>query len=137
MSFTLKGLDDKQLDEKLPSDAANELRDQVEMVKGLCKSFNSQSYLEGNLTPIYFGSAINTFGVQELLNGLTDITPPPARQSSLTREISSNENKVTGFIFKIQANMDPKHRDRIAFMRLCSGHFKRGMKLKHLSLIHI
>ena len=132
MSFTLKGLDDKQLDEKLPSDAANELRDQVEMVKGLCKSFNSQSYLEGNLTPIYFGSAINTFGVQELLNGLTDITPPPARQSSLTREISSNENKVTGFIFKIQANMDPKHRDRIAFMRLCSGHFKRGMKLKHV-----
>ena len=129
---TLKGINDSALEEKLPKEALKELREQVEMVKGLCKPFNKESYLAGNLTPIYFGSAVNTFGVQELLNGLTEITPKPRKQPSLERYIDPEENKVSGFIFKIQANMDPKHRDRIAFMRLCSGHFKRGMKLKQL-----
>ena len=132
ITLTLKGLGDTQLDKRLPSDSAYELREQLEMVNEFCKKFDLKSYLEGNLTPVYFGSAINTFGVQELLNGLTNITPPPGMQESLSRKISSEEEKVTGFIFKIQANMNPKHRDRIAFMRLCSGHFKRGMKLKHL-----
>ena len=102
------------------------------MVQELCKPFDQKSYLEGNLTPIYFGSAINTFGVQELLDGLSEITPSPRKQPSVNRSILPTEEKVSGFIFKIQANMDPKHRDRIAFMRLCSGHFKRGMKLKHI-----
>ena len=132
ITLTLKGLSDTQLDERLPSDSAYELREQLEMVKEFCKKFDLKSYLEGNLTPVYFGSAINTFGIQELLNGLANITPPPGMQESLSRKISSKEEKVTGFIFKIQANMDSKHRDRIAFMRLCSGHFKRGMKLKNL-----
>ena len=129
---TLKGINDIALEEKLPMEALKELREQVAMVKGLCKPFDKESYLAGNLTPIYFGSAVNTFGVQELLDGLTEITPKPRKQPSLERDIDPEENKVTGFIFKIQANMDPKHRDRIAFMRLCSGHFKRGMKLKQL-----
>jgi peptide chain release factor 3 len=129
---TLKGLDEPELEKKLPLEALKELREQIEMVKGLCKPFDKKAYLEGNLTPIYFGSAINTFGVQELLNGLTEITPSPRQQPSNERNVVPEENKVSGFIFKIQANMDPKHRDRIAFMRLCSGHFKRGMKLKQI-----
>ena len=131
---TLKGLDDPELEKKIPLEALKELREQIEMVKRFCKNFNKQAYLEGNLTPIYFGSAINTFGVQELLNGLADITPSPRMQPSIERNVIPEENKVSGFIFKIQANMDPKHRDRIAFMRLCSGHFKRGMKLKQIRM---
>ena len=129
---TLQGLNDKNLEEKIPNELLTELKEQVSMVKELCKPFDKKSYLEGNLTPIYFGSAINTFGVQELLDGLTEITPSPKEQSSVARSVLPTEEKVSGFIFKIQANMDPKHRDRIAFMRLCSGHFKRGMKLKHV-----
>ena len=129
---TLHGLDDEGLSEKIPQDLLNELKEQILMVKELCKSFDLKSYLEGNLTPVYFGSAINTFGVQELLDGLTEITPSPKIQPAVNRSVLPTEEKVSGFIFKIQANMDPKHRDRIAFMRLCSGHFKRGMKLKHI-----
>ena len=129
---TLKGLEDPELEKRIPIEALTELKEQIEMVKGLCKPFDKKAYLDGNLTPIYFGSAINTFGVQELLNGLADITPSPRIQPSIERGVVPEENKVSGFIFKIQANMDPKHRDRIAFMRLCSGHFKRGMKLKQI-----
>ena len=100
---TLKGINDIALEEKLPMEALKELREQVAMVKGLCKPFDKESYLAGNLTPIYFGSAVNTFGVQELLDGLTEITPKPRKQPSLERDIDPVENKVTGFIFKIQA----------------------------------
>lgn len=89
-------------------------------------------YLEGHLTPVYFGSALNNFGVRELLDGLVDLAPPPQSQPTVDRPIAPTEDKVSGFIFKIQANMDPKHRDRIAFMRVCSGHFKRGMKMRHV-----
>ncbi len=129
---TVKNLNDKILEEKIPHELLNELTEQVSMIKELCKPFDKEAYLEGNLTPIYFGSAINTFGVQELLDGLSKITPSPRQQPTSNRSILPTEEKVSGFIFKIQANMDPKHRDRIAFMRLCSGHFKRGMKLKHI-----
>jgi peptide chain release factor 3 len=102
------------------------------MVRELCPAFDQQAYLEGTLTPVYFGSAINTFGVKELLNGLTNFAPIPGRYLSTIREVDPHEPKVSGFVFKIQANMDPKHRDRIAFFRLVSGKFKRGMKLKHV-----
>jgi peptide chain release factor 3 len=102
------------------------------MVRGLCPKFDLEAYLEGNMTPVFFGSAINSFGVGELLKGLVTHAPPPRPQPSIEREISPSEKKVSGFVFKIQANMDPKHRDRIAFLRLCSGHFKRGMKLRHV-----
>ena len=129
---TCSGLDDPKLDERLPAAAVAALREQVEMVRGLCPPFDHAAYLEGNLTPVYFGSAINAFGVAELIDGLGSYAPAPQPQTTVERRVEPGEDKVTGFVFKIQANMDPKHRDRIAFFRLCSGHFKRGMKLRHV-----
>ncbi|MBQ8870839.1 MAG: peptide chain release factor 3 [Alphaproteobacteria bacterium] len=126
---TCQGLDDKKLDELLPSHLVQKLREEVEMVKEVCPKFDLDLYLSGSLTPVFFGSAINNFGVREVLEGLHQMAPNPRPQPSLEREVRADENKVTGFVFKIQANMDPKHRDRIAFMRICSGHFKRGMGL--------
>jgi len=129
---TCEGLDDPKLDDLLPDHAVAELREQVEMARGLCPEFDAEAYLAGNLTPVYFGSAINSFGVSELIAGLSKNAPPPRPQPAVEREIEPDDDKVSGFVFKIQANMDPRHRDRIAFLRLCSGHFKRGMKLKHV-----
>ncbi|NTU77391.1 MAG: peptide chain release factor 3 [Alphaproteobacteria bacterium] len=126
-----KGLDDPKLDELLGVEAAATLREEVEMARGLCKPFNLTSYREGHLTPVYFGSAINNFGVRELLLGLAEHAPSPRPQKADKRAVAPEEDKVTGFVFKVQANMDPNHRDRIAFVRLCSGHFRRGMKLLH------
>lgn len=125
----VNGLDDPKLDELLPSHAANKLREDIMMVRELCPPFDYDLYLAGALTPVFFGSAVNNFGVREILNGLHEFAPTPRPQSGLERTVNADEKKVTGFIFKIQANMDPKHRDRIAFMRICSGHFKRGMSL--------
>jgi peptide chain release factor 3 len=88
--------------------------------------------LEGNLSPIWFGSAINSFGVQELMQGIGRFGPPPQVRPAESRGVGPWEEAVTGFVFKVQANMDPKHRDRVAFVRLCSGHFQRGMKLHHV-----
>jgi peptide chain release factor 3 len=126
------GLDDPKLDAMLPVGAADTLREEVEMARGLCPDFSLQAYREGHMTPVFFGSAINTFGVRELLEGLAALAPPPRPQPTADRAVAPDERKVSGFVFKIQANMDPKHRDRIAFVRLCSGHFKRGMKLTHV-----
>jgi peptide chain release factor 3 len=127
-----EGLDDPKLDELLPAHAVAELREQAEMARELCPPFDEDSYLEGHLTPIYFGSAINNFGVRELLQGIAELAPPPRPQPAVERSVEPDEAKVSGFVFKIQANMDPKHRDRIAFVRLASGKFQRGMKLKHV-----
>jgi len=127
-----QGLDDPKLDELLPAEAVAKLREDVEMVRGLTPPFDQQSYLEGHLTPVYFGSAVNNFGVRELLHGLSGKAPAPRQQPTTARMIEPSEKKVSAFVFKIQANMDPKHRDRIAFVRICSGHFKRGIKLKHV-----
>lgn len=129
---TCKGLTDEKLDKLLPAHAVQKLREDVEMVKELCPKFDLDLYLAGALTPVFFGSAINNFGVKEILEGLVKIAPTPRPQKAVEREVNADEGKVTGFIFKIQANMDPKHRDRIAFMRICSGHFKRGMGLKQV-----
>ncbi|MGA0345066.1 MAG: peptide chain release factor 3 [Alphaproteobacteria bacterium] len=129
---TCSGLDDPKLDKLLPDHALSDLRDQVEMVRGLCPEFDESAYLAGNLSPVFFGSAINSFGVSELISGLAKHAPAPRPQPAIERKILPEDNKVSGFVFKIQANMDPRHRDRIAFVRLCSGHFKRGMKLKHV-----
>lgn len=126
------GLDDPKIDEMLPDYQAAELREQVEMVRGLCPDFDQTAYLQGTLTPVFFGSALNNFGVNELLGGIRRFAPAPTGQKAKPRDISPDENNVTGFVFKIQANMDPKHRDRIAFTRMCSGKFKKGMKLKHI-----
>ncbi|HEY4102984.1 MAG TPA: peptide chain release factor 3 [Polyangiaceae bacterium] len=126
-----EGLSDPKLEKLLPEDALKQLRDEVEMARGLCPEFDLESYRGGHLTPVFFGSAINNFGVRELLHGLGELAPPPRPQPTRERKIDPGENKVTGFVFKVQANMDPKHRDRVAFIRLCSGHFRRGMKLFH------
>jgi peptide chain release factor 3 len=130
-SETCKGIDDPKIDAALPADAVAELRNGVEMARTLCKPVDIEAYREGHLSPVFFGSAVNNFGVRELLQGLTELAPPPRAQPSVTRTIEPQEDKVSGFVFKIQANMDPKHRDRIAFFRMASGHFKRGMKLTH------
>lgn len=126
---TCHGLDDDKLDKLLPAHAVKKLREDVEMVRGLCPEFDVNAYLEGFQTPVFFGSAINNFGVKEVLEGLHKFAPTPRPQICAERVVNADETKVSGFIFKIQANMDPKHRDRIAFMRICSGHFKRGMSL--------
>ncbi|HTM45895.1 MAG TPA: peptide chain release factor 3 [Polyangiaceae bacterium] len=127
-----QGLDDPKLEQLVPAEALAELREQVAMAKGLCPPFDVQAYLEGHLTPVYFGSAINNFGVSELLAGLARFAPKPRPQKAQERTVDPQEDKVAGFVFKIQANMDPKHRDRVAFIRLVSGHFLRGMKLLHV-----
>lgn len=127
----INGIDDQQLDALIPADLVASLREGVEMSRALCPSFDKESYLQGFLTPVFFGSAVNNFGVRELLDALVAFAPSPKEQETITRAVRPDEEKVSGFVFKIQANMDPKHRDRIAFMRVCSGHFKRGMKLLH------
>ncbi len=126
------GLDDPKIDKLLPAEQAEKLREDVEMVRGVFSEFDQESYLKGGMTPVFFGSAVNNFGVRELLGGLRKFAPSPRPQKAEGREIDPTETKVTGFVFKIQANMDPKHRDRMAFTRICSGKFKKGMKLKHV-----
>ena len=102
------------------------------MARELLPKLDPQAVLEGHMTPIWFGSAINSFGVKELMEGIGHYGPKPQPQRAQPREISPEETKVSGFVFKVQANMDPKHRDRVAFLRMASGHFKRGMKLTHV-----
>ena len=129
---TCSGLDDPKLDEMLPAHQAAKLREDVMMIQELCPKFDLEAYLAGTLTPVFFGSAINNFGVREVLEGLAKFAPTPRPHPAQERMVSPDESKVSGFIFKIQANMDPKHRDRIAFMRICSGHFRRGQALKQI-----
>lgn len=131
-SVQCSGLSDPRIDELLPADQVTKLREDIEMIRGVCKPFDKEAYLEGHMTPVFFGSAVNNFGVRELLNGIAEYAPSPRPQKAESRLIEPNEAKVTAFVFKIQANMDPKHRDRIAFTRICSGTFKKGMKLKHV-----
>ncbi len=127
-----EGIDDPKLANHLSSDELATLREEIEMVRGLCPAFDRESYLEGNLTPVFFGSALHNFGVQRLLDGIDVMAPSPRPAPTTTRLVDPTESKVTGFVFKIQANMDPNHRDRIAFVRLSSGRFERGMKLRHV-----
>ena len=131
-SIKIEGLDDPALDKHIPADLLEKLREEVEMARELLPPLDKQSFLEGHLTPIWFGSAINSFGVKELMDGIAGYGPEPQVQTAEPREVAPEEKKVTGFVFKVQANMDPKHRDRVAFVRLVSGHFERGMKLTHV-----
>ncbi|MBT8492344.1 MAG: peptide chain release factor 3 [Deltaproteobacteria bacterium] len=126
---TCEGLDDPKLDELVPEGPLAKLREEVEMARGLCPAFDLEAYRAGNLTPVFFGSALINFGVRELLQGLSNNAPPPRPQPTAERSVAPDETKVVSFVFKIQANMDPRHRDRVAFVRISSGHFKRGMKL--------
>jgi peptide chain release factor 3 len=131
-SVELSGLSDPRIEAHVPAGQLETLREEVEMARGLLPAFDTQAFREGTMSPIWFGSAINSFGVRELLNGLKAYAPPPLARAADKRLVEPQENKVTGVVFKVQANMDPKHRDRVAFTRLCSGHFKRGMKLTHV-----
>ena len=115
-------------------DMADELRAEIELVKGASHPFDHAAYLAGELTPVYFGSAINNFGIRALLDDFVQYAPGPLPRQTESRMVQPEEPAFSGFVFKIQANMDPKHRDRIAFLRICSGSFERGMKLRHLRL---
>ena len=128
----IQGLDNPRLDELIGAQA-EELRMDIELVRGASHPFDAEQYLAGQQTPVFFGSAVNNFGVQSLLDAVVDLSPPPIARPSVSRSVQPNEPKFSGFVFKIQANMDPKHRDRIAFLRVCSGRFDRGMKVKQVA----
>lgn len=129
----IEGINNPRLDE-LIGDQADELREEVELVQGASHEFELEEFLAGKLTPVFFGSAVNNFGLQELLDGFAKYAPTPMGRETETRTVKPDEEKLTGFIFKIQANMDPAHRDRVAFMRIVSGKYEKGMKLKHVRL---
>ena len=131
-SVKMQGLDDPAMEAHIPAPLLATLREEVAMARELLPAFDRQAMLDGNLSPIWFGSAINSFGVQELMAGIGAFGPPPDVHPAEPRAVGAWEPEVTGFVFKVQANMDPKHRDRVAFVRLCSGHFQRGMKLFHV-----
>jgi peptide chain release factor 3 len=131
-TIQINGLDDPKLAQHIPAEQLATLLTELEMVRELLPAFNRQSFMEGHLTPIWFGSAINSFGVKELMDGMGEYGPEPQVQKAMQRGVAPEEQTVTGFVFKVQANMDPKHRDRVAFVRLASGHFERGMKLTHV-----
>lgn len=129
----IQGLDNARLEE-LIGDQAEELREEIELVKGASHEFDLEAYRRGELTPVFFGSAINNFGIEELLDAFADYAPKPLDRHAVQRKVEAEEDKFSGFVFKIQANMDPAHRDRIAFMRVCSGVYKKGMKVKHVRI---
>jgi peptide chain release factor 3 len=124
------GLTSNSLTQILSEAEKAKLDEDLEFVRGVCTPFDLQSYREGHQTPVYFGSALKDFGVEEVLRALGKYAPPPRALQADKRMVEPTEDKVAGFVFKVQANMDPNHRDRVAFMRMVSGHFKRGMKLK-------
>ncbi|MEN8764943.1 MAG: peptide chain release factor 3 [Wenyingzhuangia sp.] len=121
-----------ELDEMIGNKAADTLREEIEMVEGVYPSFDQQDYINGDLQPVFFGSALNNFGVKELLDCFIDIAPTPQPKKAEERLIDSKEEKLTGFVFKIHANMDPKHRDRLAFIKIVSGTFKRNVPYLHV-----
>ncbi len=129
----VEGLDNPRLDE-LIGDQADEVREEIELVIGACHALDLEAYQRGELTPVFFGSAINNFGVEELLKAFVRYAPDPRARRARQRLVDPEEHRFTGFVFKIQANMDPAHRDRIAFLRVCSGSYKKGMKMRHVRI---
>ena len=119
---------------ELFGDAAQGFADEIELVKGATATFDAAAYRAGRQTPVFFGSAISNFGVEELLSSFVTHAPGPLPRTCRERSVVASEPKLSGFVFKIQANMDPGHRDRIAFMRLCSGRYQRGMRIRHMRL---
>jgi peptide chain release factor 3 len=130
----IPGIHNPLLDVRLGEYDARELREEIELVKGASHVFEAGAYLAGDQTPVFFGSAINNFGVTPLLDFFVRHAPAPASRATSGRDVASDETTLSGFVFKIQANMDPAHRDRIAFMRICSGEFTQGMKVRHVRL---
>jgi len=129
----IRGLGNPELDDILGEQAV-ELRAEIELVKGASHEFDPEQYLRGGQTPVFFGSAINNFGIRELLDDFVRHAPPPLARATVTRTVAPDEAALTGFVFKIQANMDPKHRDRIAFFRITSGKYVKGMKMHQVRL---
>ncbi len=129
----IEGLNNPRLDE-LWGSLAEEIREEIELVRGASHEFNFDAYRKGELTPVFFGSAINNFGIRELLDAFAEWAPTPQSRETRTRTVEPSEENFTGFVFKIQANMDPQHRDRVAFMRVCSGSYKKGMKMRHVRI---
>lgn len=127
-------VDSPELDKEIGVEEAKQLREEIEMLEGAGEEFDIQKYLRGEVAPVFFGSAMNNFGVETLLNALIELSPAPLPREAKSRMVDAMEEKFSGFIFKIQANMDPSHRDRVAFMRICSGCFERGMKAWHVRL---
>jgi len=127
---TLHGAEIDQLAKVCPSEMQT-MRDEIELISGAGAAFDLQEFLKGQQTPVFFGSGVNNFGVREILQALVDWAPSPLPRETDVRQVLPTEEAFTGFVFKIQANMDPNHRDRIAFMRVCSGRYTQGMKVKH------
>jgi len=122
----IDNIEDERLDKIIGEDDANQLREDVELINGVFEPFDVSLYEEGLLAPVFFGSALNNFGVQEMLDTFVKIAPSPRPRPTDKREVEPDEKKMTGFVFKIHANLDPNHRDRIAFLRVCSGTFERN-----------
>ncbi len=132
--IAIESINDKALDENIGTEEAEKLREDIELVEGVYDGFDVKNYTEGNLAPVFFGSALNNFGIQELLDTFIDIAPFPRSRETNVKVINPTDEKFTGFVFKIHANLDPKHRDRIAFLRICSGKFERNKFYQHVRI---
>lgn len=130
--IAIADLNDEALEKYVGTTNANQLREDVELIEGIYPDFDPKEYLEGKVAPVFFGSAVNNFGVQEMLDTFINIAPPPKSRKAEEREVKPDENKFSGFVFKIHANMDPNHRNRIAFLRICSGKFERNKPYNHV-----
>lgn len=130
--MTIEDLSDSRLDEYIGPTLANQLREDVELIEGVYPDFDTAEYLQGKVAPVFFGSAVNNFGIQEMLDTFIKIAPTPRSRQTELREVKPDEEHFSGFIFKIHANMDPKHRNRIAFLRICSGRFERNKPYNHV-----
>lgn len=130
----LDSLDDPRLKAHVDAQDLAALRDEIELVRGASAAFDIEAYRAGRQTPVFFGSAIHNFGVQELLDAVVAYAPPPSASTAQERRVAPDEPAFTGFVFKIQANMDPAHRDRVAFFRVCSGVFERGIRVRHVRI---
>ncbi len=130
----ISGLNNDQVLDHVNPDLIQKSREEIELIRGLSRKFEEKYFLEGSLSPIFFGSALHSSGVDHLMNGICHFAPSPGDFSTSTRVIKATENVVSGFVFKIQANTDTRHRDRVAFLRISSGHFRKGMKLYHSRL---
>ncbi len=131
-TIEIKNISDNSLDELISKDTANTLREEIELMEGIYPEFKKDEYLTGELQPVFFGSALNNFGVRELLDCFIEIAPTPRPKESDSRLVKPNENDFSGFVFKIHANMDPKHRDRLAFVKIVSGTFNRNTPYLHV-----
>jgi peptide chain release factor 3 len=131
---SISDLSSPELDEIVTEKYANELREEIEMIEGVYDPFDREEYLKGNVAPVFFGSAVNNFGVKELLDAFCEISPSPRGRETSIKRVNPEDKKFSGFVFKIHANLDPKHRDRIAFLRIVSGKFERNTFYNHVRL---